>query len=337
MEILKKRLYIYFLIGLAGAAFSFSAYLFVYTPRILDTTSSASKTSSSTSTPQFSILFIGDMMFDREVRNTVNKHGYSYVFGDSPELFAGSDLVIGNLEGPITSNPSKTLLPDGSQIPNLLTFTFPPETAMALKQSGVGMVTLANNHEENFGKAGINETKRYLDEAGVSYFGDPENKEEIATTTCRGSICVGLIGYSQFSNPDDSEIIQQIHDLKKKVDFVVVFAHWGEEYNSGIIQSQRMLAHRWIDEGADLIIGAHPHVVEPIETYKGKTIFYSLGNYIFDQYFSFNTTHSIAARIHFSKSSYGYDIVPVQNTGVRISIPDATTSSEILDSIKKIQ
>ena len=283
----------------------------------------------------FKVTFVGDMMFDRAVRKTVNQNGYDYVFGDSKKIFSGSDLVIGNLEGPITPYPSRTLLSDGS-MPDILSFTFPPETALALKDQGIGIVSLANNHEANFGREGILSTKEYLRNAGVSYFGDPNNFEEIETTTCKNSICIGLIGFHEFSYQNQEKIINKIHELRSQVNYIIIFPHWGDEYNTDFTSSQRILAHRWIDEGADLVIGAHPHVIEPIETYKDKTIFYSLGNYIFDQYFSFNTTHGLVVKLNFSQNGYTYDLQPVDNTGIQVKIPDEFTSEKVLGGINRI-
>lgn len=322
--------------GISVVAVSYFLFLFVYSPNILKAAPlSVSFSHTPTINQEFSVLFIGDMMFDRGVRKTINKKGFEYVFGDSLKIFSGSDLVVGNLEGPITNFLSKTLLSNGS-MPSDLIFTFPPETALALKKNGIGLVSLANNHEENFGQAGIDQTKLYLNQANISFFGDAQNSVDISKTICKNSICVGFIGFNQFSFRNENNISREIKKLKSKTDHIVIFAHWGEEYNTDFIPLQKALAHKWIDAGADLIIGAHPHVIEPIEIYKGKTIFYSLGNFIFDQYFSFDTTHGIGASINFTKNSYTYDVIPIQNTGIRITIPDPTTSSQILSEIKRI-
>lgn len=331
----KKVLFLIF--GAIGVvAVSFYLFVFVYAPRILNAEPQiVSFSQTPTSTENFSVLFIGDMMFDRGVRNTANKKGFGYIFGDSPKIFAGNNLIVGNLEGPITDFQSKTLLSNGS-MPSDLIFTFPPETAAALKQNGIGLVSLANNHTENFGNDGIEQTKNYLTSAGVAFFGHPENSENVSKIVCQNSICIGFVGFNEFSFRNEKNIENAINNLKSKVDHIVVFAHWGEEYNSDFIPLQQSLAHKWIDDGADLIIGSHPHVIEPIETYHGKTIFYSLGNYIFDQYFSFDTTHGIAARINFTDHDYTYNIIPIQNTAIRVTLPDQTTNSQILENIKHL-
>lgn len=338
---MNKKLYSFLVLGsVALVAIVFIAFVYKTAPNLFTYDYSYINPFhyqfSSPNTRKLSVLFIGDMMFDRGVRSTVNKKSYEYVFGDSPLIFNKSDIVVGNLEGPITTYPSKTLLPDGTQHSDLLVFTFPTSTAQALKNNGVDIVTLANNHEQNFGRDGINLTKKYLSDADVSYFGDPENYGDISTTTCKKGICMGLIGFNEFTFKNEANIIQQIHELRPYVDQLVIFPHWGEEYNTSYIALQQRLAHQWIDEGADLIIGSHPHVVEPIETYKGKTIFYSLGNYMFDQYFSFDTTHGLAVRINFTKNFYTYELIPIDNTGNTIKIPDKTTSALLINGIKKL-
>jgi gamma-polyglutamate biosynthesis protein CapA len=285
---------------------------------------------------ELTILFVGDMMFDRAIRKKINRTGYDSVFGDSKKIFEGADLVIGNLEGPITTYPSKTLLPDGSQT-KLLSFTFPTSTASALKNFGFDMVSLANNHTDNFGQEGVRQTKKYLKDFNIQYFGEPTNSGEISTTTCRNDICIGFVGYHEFTYQNEGKILNEVKRLDPLVDYVIVMPHWGDEYNRSFAKRQQNLAHQWIDAGADLIIGAHPHVIEPVETYKGKKIFYSLGNYIFDQYFSFDTTHGITAKITLPKDrtkEVGATIIPISNVGIEVKIPDPMTNQRILDEIK---
>jgi poly-gamma-glutamate synthesis protein (capsule biosynthesis protein) len=305
-------------------------------------------------TDSITLLFTGDMMFDRAVRRTIRSKGFSTVFGPSKERFADAhaDLVIANLEGPITSLPSKILLPDGSTSQEL-NFTFQPETAKALKDNGVDMVNLANNHTGNQGSDGVAQTKRYLGDAGVMYFGHPGNKQsELATTTCKNNFCVAFIGWHEFANTPSSDISEKIKELRATNDMVIVLPHWGVEYQKTPTEYQRMLAHKWIDAGADFIIGTHPHVIESIEEYKGHAIFYSLGNYIFDQYFSFDTTHGLTVAVTATKPadskrsdtaststnslSYDFKLIPIENIGTVVSMPSTTTSSAILENLSKI-
>lgn len=304
---------------------------------------------------EITVLFVGDMMFDRGVRNTTSKKGFDTVFGQSKDIFknANADIVVGNLEGPITSYPSKIILPDGSTTDEL-NFTFPAGTAKALKEHGFNIVSLANNHTANQGADGLAQTKKYLSEAGIAFFGSPFNKaSELSTTTCQNDICISLIGWHEFANTPYTDISKEIKRLRPISDIIVVFSHWGVEYQQRPTIRQREIAHAWIDAGADLTVGAHPHVIQSVEEYKGKKIFYSLGNFIFDQYFSFNTTHGLAIALTATKEtttnstsqsspiststlSIEYKLYPTRNVGTVVSIPNATTSEKILKNLTEI-
>lgn len=295
-------------------------------------------------TDSITLLFTGDMMFDRGVRKTINAKGFDIVFGDSKKIFSGAeaDLVIANLEGPITSYPSRILRPDGTTSSEL-NFTFQTETAKALKDNNIDIVNLANNHTANQGAEGLIQTKKYLQEAMVGYFGHPGNKEtELATTTCKDNFCISLIGWHEFAATPASSISTKIKELRSTSDIVVVLPHWGEEYKKTPSTGMQTIAHQWIDAGADMIIGTHPHIIESIEEYKGKAIFYSLGNYIFDQYFSFDTTHGLVVAVTAIKNSststisFDYKLIPIKNVATVVSIPDENTSSKILTELSKI-
>lgn len=261
------------------------------------------------------ILILGDMMFDRGVRSQINSKGFDYVFGSSSDMFEHYDKVIANLEGPITTFGSKNVLENNKAIPGFQ-FTFQKNTAVALKKVGIDIVGLANNHAYNFGTEGLVQTRANLVDAGVQFFGSPENNTNIATTTCIArpdsasdspsaqKICIGIIGWHEFGTKNYQKILDEITALRPQVDYLIVYPHWGVEYEKTPTEMQTNLAHGWLDAGADAVIGAHPHVVQKIEQYKtvdGRTapIFYSLGNFIFDQYFSFDTTHGVGVEIEF--------------------------------------
>jgi poly-gamma-glutamate synthesis protein (capsule biosynthesis protein) len=312
------------------------------------------------------ILILGDMMFDRGVRSQINSNGFDYVFGPASKLFAEYDKVIANLEGPITSFESKTVLPGNKAIPGFQ-FTFPAGTATALKNAGIDIVSLANNHTYNFGTEGLIQTRNRLADADVQFFGSPENNTNVSTSTCitvrtesgkiaqisspdgignsqETQICVGFIGWHEFGTKNYQKILDEIVTLRPKVDYLVVFPHWGVEYEKIPTDTQVKLAHDWLNAGADAVIGAHPHVVQKIEQYKttdGRIapIFYSLGNFIFDQYFSFDTTHGIGVEIEFNKIQdfiATYKIIPFESVGSRVSIPNASSTARMFKDIEKV-
>lgn len=250
--------------------------------------------------PKFSLLAVGDIMLDRSVMlKTQEAKDYNHPFLLIDPLFKEYDLHLANLEGPITTNKSIANGTGGARF----TFTFSPNFVEPLKNR-FQFLSLANNHELNFGQKGIAQTRNYLQEAGVHYFGDPENKAGFAVTTTYNGISLGFVGYHQLVETGFDSILREIAELEKQVDVLIVMPHWGTEY---VLDKptplQKQEGHAMIDAGADIIIGAHPHVIEPIEMYKDKVIFYSLGNFVFDQYFSPETMTGLAVGMQFEKIS----------------------------------
>ena len=241
------------------------------------------------------ILFGGDMSFDRSIRTAMRRRGNDFPLAGLKEVFSQSDLVVANLEGPITDNATKS---EGSVIGSRENyfFTFDPSVAKTLKDSGVGMVNLGNNHILNFGEDGVAQTKKYLESAGVGYFGSPLIGDiRYGIRDIRGQK-IAFVNYNQFIANGKERAMTDIAEAKAKSDFVVLYAHWGKEYVSAL-PSVRELAHTFVDAGADLVIGSHPHVVQEHEVYHGKTIYYSLGNLVFDQYFQKETKRGLLVRV----------------------------------------
>lgn len=230
------------------------------------------------------ILFGGDMMFDRTVRTAMQIHGDDFVFSCLDSILASPDAVVANLEGPITDNPSMS-----QGAPYLsgesMTFTFAPSVAELLYRHHVRIVNIGNNHIMNFSRDGLLQTKKYLEAAGVEYFGDPDKIEsEKVLRTEIGGVKFSFINWSDWTSDNTDITAAQVKDESDAGRVVVVYAHWGEEYVQAT-DRQKRLAHNLIDEGADIVMGSHPHIVQEHEVYEDKHIYYSLGNLIFDQYF----------------------------------------------------
>ncbi|MDI6777680.1 MAG: CapA family protein [Patescibacteria group bacterium] len=242
------------------------------------------------------ILFVGDMMFDRHIREAVAKYGsgkYNYVLEPMKEKLSEYDLVVGNLEGPITSNKSTSVNTKMGESKNFV-FTFDPIVAKVLAENNIKLVNLGNNHILNQGEKGVEQTKKYLDETGVEYFDGSQS----STLGTENSVKLGFVSYN-YSVPDSAETaIEEIKSVKEQSDVVVVCPHWGTEYKTGDPgNSVRALAYRFIDAGADAVIGTHPHVIQASEEYQGKKIYYSLGNFVFDQYFQPETMEGLGVEI----------------------------------------
>lgn len=253
-------------------------------------------------TQEATILFTGDMMFDRSVRVAGEKYGGDYLLECVDSVLKTPDLVVANLEGPITATTSRSV---GSVVdtPDNYTFTFPTGTAKLLARHNIFIVNLGNNHILNFGTEGETETKRWLAEAGVDYFGDTL-QQTVAYKEVQG-VPLAFINYNDFtplsSIGSASTTREQIVDAKMKGYLPVVYTHWGTEYRATSTPRVQNLAHSFVDAGAALIIGSHPHVIEEREAYKGVYIYYSLGNFVFDQYFSPEVQQGLLVRATFSK------------------------------------
>lgn len=245
--------------------------------------------------PVVKLLFVGDVMLDRNVYKKTKLAGdYNHPFSllAWPDEY---DFRIANLEGPITDNKSIVT-------PQNLAFTFSPLFLETLKNN-FDIVNLANNHTNNFGNKGLRTTREYLDKHSLGYFGDPYNtSDEMVKIIEKDGVKIALVGFNQLVNKGFNIFLEAVSSSKSQADFVIAFPHWGIEYSSinpGEIQKKQ--ARQIIDAGADLIIGSHPHVVQPVEEYNGKYIFYSLGNFIFDQYFSKETMSGLAISLELVK------------------------------------
>jgi gamma-polyglutamate biosynthesis protein CapA len=239
------------------------------------------------------ILFLGDMMFDRYIRQVAEKHGYNFLFQGTDNLLKGNDLVVGNLEGPITDNQSKSVNTEFGSRENYI-FTFDPQTADTLKNHNINLVDIGNNHILNFKEEGREQTKEYLDKSGIDYF--CADGSRIKTYKLNG-LNVGFVCYNQFESDAENKTLNDIVEAKGQNDILILYTHWGKEYETVPLEKTKILAHKFIDAGVDLIIGSHSHVVQIKEIYQGKIIYYSLGNFIFDQYFDLNSTRGLAIKV----------------------------------------
>ncbi len=235
--------------------------------------------------PRAVVIFAGDMMFDRSIRTAMREQGDDHVFSCIEAVLLDADIVVANLEGPITDHPSKSEY-SKPRDENNYTFTFPTSTAGLLYRHHIRLVNVGNNHIMNFGRDGLLQTKEWLERAGVEYFGDPDSPEaeRVAHKTVNG-IPFAFVNWSDWTSDKTDHTVAQVRAEHDAGYTVVVYTHWGEEY---VPPSDRVraLAHQFVDAGADIVIGTHPHVVLEHEVYNGKHIYYSIGNFIFDQYFN---------------------------------------------------
>lgn len=257
------------------------------------------------------LSFIGDMMFDRGVKSSVYKNfngSYDSLFSNLTSTFKKSDIVFGNLEGPISDK--------GRNVGSKYSFRFEPHIATTLKKNGISIVSFANNHVGDWSLEAFEDTLSHLTNANVLFTGAGKNKTEAETPVImeiRG-VKIGFLGFSDVGPnwmeakenqagqllASDVNRISIIEKAKTLSDILVVSYHWGDEYVEHN-QRQENLAKSSIDAGADIVIGHHPHVIQDIEEYNGGIIVYSLGNAIFDQHFSKETMEGALFTIQVTK------------------------------------
>lgn len=262
--------------------------------------------------PDVKLLFGGDLMFDRYIRGIGEKNGYDFLFAKIHDDLVATDGVIANLEGPITSQPSVSVGSVMGEAKNYV-FTFDPKVAQTLWNNNIRTVNLGNNHILNFKESGLAETRQFLAQSNIAFFGDPKDISHSVVIENIKGVRVAFVNYNQFAFGGKSEYaMKDIAYAKSNADIVVVYTHWGVEYVAPP-QSVKNLAHEMIDAGADVIIGSHPHIVQESEMYKGKKIYYSLGNFVFDQFFRDDTKKGLMVQmtIHQKDKSLSFEDKPI--------------------------
>ena len=270
------------------------AFFIVLVASLASITSGTSQTSATSRTSATSLLFTGDILLDRGVRKVIEHHGIDYLFTRQMDsLFRASQVVVGNLECPATSIKAP--------VQKRFIFRGEPEWLGALKKHGFTHLNLANNHSIDQGRKGLTDTKENILKAKLEPVGMGKNLQEAAQPTLLtshprkvwliASLGMALENFAYL--PDrpcvnterTQEIITRIRDIKQKDPqaVVIVSIHWGGEHTLKPVPSQRLDAHRLINAGADALICHHTHTLQTIEHYKGRDIYYSIGNFIFDQ------------------------------------------------------
>ncbi len=268
------------------------------------------------------LIAVGDIMLSRGVARHINAaQDINYPFLNVRDYLKQGDVVFGNLEGPITPGP---VIEHGTF------FRADPGVEQALKWAGFNVLSLANNHVPNFGTRGVLDTMRYLDRAQIAHAGAGKDATQAAQPVFleKNGIRLAFLAYNDddvvprsyaaapghpgtnFMNVDT--LPADIRSARAAADLVIVSMHSGTEY-SAPNSRQISFAHAAIDGGADLVIGHHPHVVQYVERYRDKYIFYSLGNFVFDQTWSKETSRGLIIRAILSKRGMVvFTQVPVQ-------------------------
>lgn len=243
-----------------------------------------------TSSPT-TFLFVGDVMLGRSVNGNIqNLKDATWPFHYVADLLKNVDFTIGNLESPLIPNcPNRR---DG------MIFCGESSNALGLKNSGFDYVSLANNHSANYGISGLTSTQQTLTKYGIT----PIAQSQVAFGE-KNDTTFAILAFDDVTRAlDSAKLTILIKDASTKADIVFVYFHWGQEYLGHSNARQQSLAHQSIEAGASVVLGAHPHVIQESEIYLGKPIYYSLGNFVFDQEWSIPTKNGLAVKFIFQNA-----------------------------------
>ncbi|ASB87116.1 CapA family protein [Bacillus sonorensis] len=282
--------------------------------------------------------FVGDIMMGRNVEKVTKLHGPESVFKNVKPYFDVSDFITGNFENPATKE--KDYQPAEKNI-HLQTNL---ESVETLKNMNFSVMNFANNHAMDYGQDGLNDTLNKFTEENLDIVGAGKNldeaKQHVSYQNVNG-VKIATLGFTDTYTKNFTAkknrggvlplspkvFIPMIAEASKKADLVVVHVHWGQEYDNEPNDRQRDLAKAIADAGADVILGAHPHVLEPIEVYNGTAIFYSLGNFVFDQGWS-RTRDSALVQYHLMNDGKGrFEVTPLN---IREATPSPLGKSDFI-------
>lgn len=274
------------------------------------------------------ILFTGDILLDRGVRRVIDRQGADALFTSAIDsLFKASQVVVGNLECPATHLKAP--------VQKRFIFRADPEVLPTLHRHGITHLNLCNNHAIDQGREGLLDTKKNIKKAGMVPIGAGRNMNEAAqpvllTQTPRRvwlftSLRLALENFAYLPDqpcvsqePLDS-LISRIHRLRRQEpkSVIIVSLHWGGEHTFQPVPRQRFDAHRLIEAGADALVCHHTHTLQTVEHYRGRPIYYSIGNFIFDQQKDLNAKACLV-RLNVTPDTLSFQTLPIF---IRNSVP----------------
>lgn len=267
------------------------------------------------------VILTGDILLDRGVRRTIEQHGTDHLFSSGVDsVLSAAQVVVGNLECPATHIKAP--------VQKRYIFRAEPEWLDVLYRHGFTHLNLANNHSIDQGRKGLTDTQQNVVTAGMVPIGAGQNMDEAAQPVLLAekprrvwlvpSLRLALENYAYLTDkpcvsqePMDS-LTARVSRLRKAdtTAVIIVSLHWGGEHTLRPIPRQRVEAHRLIDAGADILVCHHTHTLQTIEQYRGKWIYYSVGNFIFDQPKPLNS-RACMVRLCITSDSMGVETIPV--------------------------
>jgi len=264
---------------------------------------------------EISLILVGDIMLDRGIKIMMMKNNdWRFPFLKIADELKGANFLFGNLEGPISDK--------GEKVGSIYSFSNDPRVIEGLNFAGFDILSLANNHAFDYGREALEDTFLRLKTAGIDYVGAGFNEKEayspvikeVNGSTGSPQVKIGFLAYTNLG-PESwkateknsgiawinekkiEKIKEDIKTAREKVDILIVSLHAGEEYIFEPTQFQISFSKAAIDAGADIVIGHHPHLIQKSEQYQNGWIFYSLGNFVFDQSFSKETMEGQTVKI----------------------------------------
>lgn len=289
--------------------------------------------------PAVTLMFAGDVTLSDAFEDMVGTdHDWAFAALDE---YRNVDVAMVNLENPLTQ--AETPLPDKQ-----FNFKAAPEAVEVLTQGGVDIVTLANNHAMDYQADGLEETINVLDRAGIQHIGAGRDIQEARRPDIievKGQR-IAYLGYydadlhaaegaAAGTNPvNNARIAEDIRAIRDQVDWIVVNYHWGEELAEYPGDWQIDLAHFTIDQGADLVVGHHPHVLQGAEIYKGRPIAYSLGNFIFGGN-SRSEYDTAVLKVSLRDQQMKVEFVPIEVVQYQPRVATGDRASEIMQQLEE--
>jgi poly-gamma-glutamate capsule biosynthesis protein CapA/YwtB (metallophosphatase superfamily) len=284
---MKRLVFTFLFLGVAGVLVSFSP------ERTITIKLAEAPVVSENKSEPLTLLFVGDIMLSRNIGDIITRTRPEFPFEKISVVTRDADVTIGNLEGPISSRGTN----QGSEY----SFRADPKVTAGLKFAGFDILSLANNHIWDWGTNALIDTVQILEDNDILFVGAGRTELEANQPVFveKNGVNVAFLSYTNLyppslwakgSNPgvsawDPDDIVKTIQALERSSDITVVLLHWGEEYKTKASKDQNFLARSFVDAGADLVVGHHPHVVQEVERHGNAWIAYSLGNFVFDQNF----------------------------------------------------
>lgn len=279
------------------------------------------------------VVLTGDILLDRGVRQVIERRGVDHLFSPGVDsVLRSAQVVVGNLECPATKIEAPVF--------KRFIFRAEPEWLTTLQQHGFTHLNLANNHAIDQGREGLMDTRRNIQRAGMVPIGAGATMDEAVQPVLLAesprrvwlvpSLRLALENYAYLTDrpcvsqePMDS-LLERVHRLKRadSTAIVIVSLHWGGEHTLQPVPRQRVEAHQLVMAGADVIVCHHTHTLQTVEEYRGKMIYYSIGNFIFDQSKPLNS-RACMVRLNIKRDGLTVETVPVE---IRQCVPYVQTA-----------